>query len=87
MQACRKYMPGKNMNLNDPKVHDQMVKAAECMRKHGINVPDPLPGQPLHITATNGPAAVEQVARACRNAGPMAITGDVPGGPNGKKGG
>jgi hypothetical protein len=65
-QACRKYSPMRNIDPNDPKARDNMLKMAQCLRRHGVNIADPQPGQGLHIRVRNGDTKTQQAAEACR---------------------
>ncbi len=42
-KACEKYLPdiGGAGDRPDPKMQDQMLKFAKCMRDHGVDMPDP----------------------------------------------
>lgn len=51
MQACRKYSPKGNVDPNDPEARDHLLKVAQCLRQHGVDVQDPQPGQGLRIQA------------------------------------
>jgi hypothetical protein len=46
-KACGKYMQGGGPfgGKSDPKARDALLKFAQCMREHGVNMPDPQPGQ------------------------------------------
>jgi hypothetical protein len=66
MQACRKYSPKGNLNPNDPKVRDNMLKTAQCLRRHGVNIADPQPGQGLRIKVRQGDTKTQQAMEACR---------------------
>lgn len=69
-KACRSYAPNKDINPNDPKVRDRMLKMAQCMRAHGVNMPDPQPGQGLMIQDSGGTAdhaKVDKANQACRH--------------------
>lgn len=50
----------------DAAQHDALVKYAQCMRAHGINMPDPLPGGALNVPAANtgDPAARQKLQTA-----------------------
>jgi hypothetical protein len=51
---------------DDPKVRDQMLKLAQCLRQHGVNVPDPQPGQGMRMRVDKGSKAkVEAAHKAC----------------------
>jgi hypothetical protein len=65
MQACRKYSPRQNIDPNDPKVRDQMLKLAQCLRQHGVQVADPQPGQGIRIQLKKGDAKAQQAVEAC----------------------
>jgi hypothetical protein len=53
---------------NDPARQDAMLKFAKCMRDHGVNVPDPKPGEGLKVQAPEGGdrAKAEAAQKACR---------------------
>lgn len=41
-KACQKYAPAKMLDLrNDPDTRKALLNYAKCMRKHGIDMPDP----------------------------------------------
>lgn len=50
----------------DTAEHDALVKYAQCMRAHGVNTADPIPGGALNIPASNSsdPAARQQLQTA-----------------------
>jgi hypothetical protein len=70
MKACRHFQQqagGRLGNPDDPKVRDQMVKFAQCMRQHGIDMPDPKPGQGIQLRVEPGDRAKLEAAReACQ---------------------
>jgi hypothetical protein len=74
MKACQHFQQqagGRLGNPNDPKVRDQMLKFAQCMRQHGINVPDPQPGQGLQFRVNKGSEAkMEAAQKACQQYAP-----------------
>ncbi|MFI6597083.1 hypothetical protein ACIBHX_12550 [Nonomuraea sp. NPDC050536] len=41
LKACEQYAKQLPNPYDDPKVRDQLVKFAQCMRKQGIDMPDP----------------------------------------------
>jgi hypothetical protein len=48
------------------KLEEYALKHAQCMREHGIDVPDPKPGQGLIMNGgIANPEAVERATRAC----------------------
>ena len=65
MQACRKYSPKVNVDPNDPTVRDHMLKLAQCLRQHGVQVADPQPGQGLRIQLKKPDAKAEQAVETC----------------------
>jgi hypothetical protein len=68
MKACQKYSPKGNLNPNDPRVRDHMLKVAQCLRQHGVNVPDPQPGEGgIKVRAEGGnDSKIRQAMEACR---------------------
>lgn len=70
-QKCIHYLQqgGGLPNPDDPAVRDSIVKFAQCMRAHGVNVPDPQPGQGgmLQVPDNAGSNAQFQAAQqACQ---------------------
>lgn len=66
MKKCQQYLQaGQQGKTQDPKVHDQQVKYAQCMRQHGVNIPDPKPGQPMKVTGRRG--QLQQAQEACKS--------------------
>ncbi|MBC6458617.1 hypothetical protein [Actinomadura sp. HBU206391] len=65
MKACRQYDPKGDVDPNDPAVIDRVLKNQQCLRRHGIDAPDPQPGQPPQILDDNE-EKVEQARDACR---------------------
>lgn len=47
-EECRKYRPEAS-NPRDGADSDRMVRLARCLRRHGVNVADPQPSQPLKL--------------------------------------
>jgi hypothetical protein len=73
MKKCQHFMQagGKLGNPDDPKVRDQMLKFAQCMRQHGVDVPDPQPGQGIQMRVNKGSEAkVEAAQKACQQYAP-----------------
>lgn len=53
MQACGHLLPNGKLDPSDPRNIDAMVKLARCLRRHGVNVPDPTPADPnLQMSGT-----------------------------------
>lgn len=48
---------------NDAAAQDAMVKFAQCMREHGVNMPDPKPGEGLRIQNSGADEATVQAAQ------------------------
>jgi hypothetical protein len=79
-KACQKYAP---MMQADPKQQaedlDRMTKLAQCLRRNGIQVEDPKPGQPFAIKSKKGDGAkTEKAMRTCQAVagGPARADGD-----------
>ncbi|GGK75304.1 hypothetical protein Sme01_50910 [Sphaerisporangium melleum] len=68
-KACDKYMAGgKRMDASDPRNRDAMLKFAQCMREHGIDVPDPQPGEGMKVRVPKsggGSDKFEAAQKAC----------------------
>jgi hypothetical protein len=54
---------------NDPQQADAMLKFAQCMREHGVDVPDPKPGEGVKIQAPEGgdKDKADAAQKACRD--------------------
>jgi hypothetical protein len=77
--ACQKKLgqppaPDGQAPKSDEEQLAEMVKTAECFRAHGVNVPDPKPGETLTIPLD----APSDVLEACTHGG------SLPAGPGGK---
>jgi hypothetical protein len=72
MKKCQQYLQaGQQGTSQDPKAHDRMVKYAQCLRQHGIDMPDPKPGQPMKLTAKKGQETqLKQAQEACKSLQP-----------------
>jgi hypothetical protein len=65
-EACRKFRPEAS-NPQDPGETDRMVRLARCLRRHGVNVADPQPGQPLKVNDQGQDRQeLQQVNQACQ---------------------
>ena len=53
-QACKQYAPSGAPERIDPQVQQQMLAYARCMRQHGINIPDPKPGEGIGVDGSTG---------------------------------
>ncbi|MBC6466705.1 hypothetical protein [Actinomadura alba] len=65
-KACRQYDPKGDIDRNDPAFIDRVLKNQQCLRRHGIDAPDPQPGQPPRINL--GPGDTEEKVEAARDA-------------------
>lgn len=73
MKKCQHFMQGGGRlgNPDDPKVRDQMLKFAQCMREHGVDVPDPQPGGGIQLKVNKGSEAKFRAAqKACQQYAP-----------------
>jgi len=85
---CRRYREQAFGNLTEDErqeMRDQMVKFASCMRKHGVDIPDPS-SQPTSVRIDRDDPKVREATDACRElmpnrgrGGPGVMIG--PGGP------
>jgi hypothetical protein len=80
-EACQKYRPKSDLDPNDPKVRDRMLKTAQCLREHGVKIADPQPGQGLQIKVDKADTKTQQAMAACEKLMPG------PGGGPGSNGG
>jgi hypothetical protein len=55
-------------DANDPERQDANLRYARCMREHGIDMPDPKPGEGLKIQGPEGgdKAKTDAAQKACR---------------------
>jgi hypothetical protein len=67
MKKCEHFMQGAiAKRLDDPAVRDQMLKFAQCMREHGVDIPDPQPGGGLQLRVPKGgDKKLETAQKAC----------------------
>ncbi|MFG2015471.1 hypothetical protein [Actinomadura geliboluensis] len=69
LEKCRQWLQagGKMPDLKDPEVRDQFVKLAQCMREHGVNIPDPGPDGKIEFPKGDiDPGALEKARDACK---------------------
>jgi hypothetical protein len=67
-RACKKYLPtGKDLAPNDPQALDRALEMARCLRRHGLDVPDPRPDEPGIKISADGKddAKVRRAMEAC----------------------
>lgn len=69
-KACQHFMAagGRGPKMDDPKMRDQLLKYAKCMRDNGIDMPDPKPGHALQMPAPDegSRAKFEAAQKACQ---------------------
>lgn len=74
LKECEHLMQGAVRDGSGPidqERYDQMVKYAQCMREHGIDMPDPKPGEPIRLRITKDQEAkAEEAKEACRHLAP-----------------
>jgi hypothetical protein len=69
LKNCKQWLQagGRLPDLKDPKVRDQFVKFAQCMREHGVDIPDPGPdGQFKLPTGGIDRGALKKAREACK---------------------
>jgi gamma-glutamyl:cysteine ligase YbdK (ATP-grasp superfamily) len=67
-EACRSIMDSVvgDKVTPDPQDYDRMVKFAQCMREHGVDMPDPKPGEGLRLQFKGGSKdQLEAAQKAC----------------------
>ncbi|MET7331991.1 hypothetical protein [Nonomuraea sp. NPDC005650] len=71
-KACQPIMDAVVRNRTpSPQEYDQMVKFAQCMRKQGVDMPDPKPGEGLRFEVRNGSQQkIEAAHKACEQYAP-----------------
>ncbi|QXJ20561.1 hypothetical protein AGRA3207_001294 [Actinomadura graeca] len=75
LKKCQPWLRagGKMPDLKDPKVHDQYVRFAQCMREHGVDMKDPLPDGTFQIPSGGvAPGKVKKAREACQGSLPGA---------------
>lgn len=73
LEKCQSWLQagGKMPDLKDPKVRDQYVKFTQCMREHGVDIPDPGPdGQIKLPTGQVDRGQAEKAREACKGSLP-----------------
>jgi hypothetical protein len=89
-QACQQYAPSGEPEQLDPQLQRQMVAYARCMRQHGINIPDPKPGEGIGIDGSTGvnpeDPKYKAADQACQQYAPGGGSGRVDSGPQGPGG-
>ncbi|HSA51637.1 MAG TPA: hypothetical protein VLH10_16200 [Yinghuangia sp.] len=77
--ACRKWLPngGEITEKQKAEMREQNLKMAQCLREHGLNVPDPGPDGGTALDLGADQAKVDEAMKACAKAGgvgPMTVT-------------
>jgi hypothetical protein len=90
-QACKQYLPnGGAPEKVDPQIQQHMLAYARCMRQHGINIPDPTPGEGIDVDGSNGvnpeDPKFKAADQACEQHMPRGGGGRVDSGPQGPGG-
>ncbi|MEU4696839.1 hypothetical protein [Nonomuraea dietziae] len=74
MKACKEHLDGAigDKAAQDPKRRDQMLKFAQCMREHGVDMPDPSADGMVKMTMPKGSseATVKAAQEACKELAP-----------------
>jgi hypothetical protein len=90
-QACQQYAPSGEPEKADPQLQQQMLAYARCMRQHGVNIPDPRPGEGIGIDGDKGvnpeDPKFKAADQACQQYQPRGGGGRVDSGPQGPGGG
>jgi hypothetical protein len=89
-QACKQYAPSGEPEKVDPQLQQQMLAYARCMRQHGINIPDPKPGEGINVDGSKGvnpeDPKYKAADQACQQYMPEGGGGRVDSGPQGPGG-
>jgi hypothetical protein len=88
-KACAAYAP--KPPTSGPQAsadYDRQLKLAQCLRKHGVDAPDPQPGKPFTFKQTQGNAdtaakALDTCQREIMGSGPGGANGPANGPANG----
>jgi hypothetical protein len=68
-QACQSYLPPDVFSSPNPQQLAQLRQFAQCMRDHGVNMPDPDPnGGGLRISKSGGTSPDDPAFNAAQNA-------------------
>jgi hypothetical protein len=89
-QACKQYAPSGEPEQVDPQAQQQMLAYARCMRRHGINIADPKPGEGISVDGSKGvnpeDPRFKAADQACQQYAPGGGGGRVDSGPQGPGG-
>ncbi|MCC5576500.1 hypothetical protein IMZ11_12745 [Microtetraspora sp. AC03309] len=73
MKECQPIMEqavGDKVRADDPEMRDRMVKLAQCMREHGIDMPDPTDGRLEMKIPEGGEQKLKEAEEACKEFSP-----------------
>jgi hypothetical protein len=56
--------------------HDQIVEYVQCLRQHGVEAPDPPPGENSIRIKANSPEQGEAAEQACKQYAPKAVSAE-----------
>jgi hypothetical protein len=90
MKKCQSYLQagGKMPDMKDPKVRDQYVKFAQCMREHGVDMPDPgADGGLVFKTKPGSREKLDKARQACQSKLPGGGRGEAGSHDRGRRGG
>jgi hypothetical protein len=82
LEACRPLLQAGALGAgpNDSKTQDQLLKFAQCMRSHGVDVPDPKPGKGMLMEKPSGSQAkIDAANQACSKYLPGGAQAAAPG--------
>jgi hypothetical protein len=69
----KKDEPSAGASLSRDQINAQNIKFARCLRKHGVDVADPKPGEGLALSVDDAnKATVDKATEACRKYAPAA---------------
>ncbi|NUS12732.1 MAG: hypothetical protein HOY69_15255 [Streptomyces sp.] len=66
--ACRRYLPAGSVD-GGGKAQQKQLELARCLRRQGVDVPDPKPGQGLVMPKGGDTQKVDDALRQCVQAG------------------
>ncbi|MFC3996007.1 hypothetical protein ACFOVU_08780 [Nocardiopsis sediminis] len=73
LEECEDLVPVDENAPSEEERHEQAVETAECLREHGIDVPDPEPGQGLTLSLGDGSDEDREAAAACAGIDPQQL--------------
>lgn len=78
--VCGKHLPGRGDDGGDGEYAEQLQALAQCLREHGIDVPDPDPNNPGGMLAESGIDRTSQefqdALQACQDSLPEGLGGE-----------